>query len=440
MAYNRKDSRGGSHSASDMVINKAFQHWLYTPKSTGATEVRVLPASADGVFVPQVAPTDMAALDQIGDAFHAKEYAGMMGYKKYSYISETADLPDRPSPSMVFRQALEKAVKEEGSKQHPLWAKWLDYKPRSPDRDVGVMSRPQCRMFIQGVLLRFGGQPVLDKDGRPTARYPVLMPLPRTATTALEKALVTPLDASQPLSAVNSIIGDITSPRGGHTLIIEPGFDAKGKQAYSVKAGALYPLDENFCMAQFAPWARLLRIETAAWQIARLAETFDAESVDFALSDDPDYGAMVPEGVRGAYGRAQSRSTVVAPGLSPMPGLPPPPMVSMPPPPVNDPFLVAGNDEDIEYGEPAVPPPAPQTYVAPVAPQVPPAQPVAYTPPPAPAAYTPPPLVAQAMAQAEVQAPAGRTAARDAMTAGLKAAARAERERQLAERAAQGVR
>ena len=39
-----------------------------------------------------------------------------------------------------------------------------------------------------------------------------------------------------------------------------------------------------------------MRIESAAWQIERLAETFDLESVQYAFKDDPHYSAFLSFG------------------------------------------------------------------------------------------------------------------------------------------------
>jgi hypothetical protein len=163
-------------------------------------------------------------------------------------------------------------------------------------------------MLIQGVLLALDGAPCKDKAGNAVAICPVILILPKSATSSLEKSLVAPVDTSKPLSASNSVIGDITSPLNGYTIKLSIYKSADSFTKYNVARGNPYPVPEDYMRKLVVNWNKLLRLETAAWQIARLMETFDAASVDYAFREDPDYGVFIPKIAQGAFG---GKATIV---------------------------------------------------------------------------------------------------------------------------------
>ena len=300
MAYKRKDAGGGGREAfGNYAINSQYMHRLYTPKSDDpgkTTEIKVFSSvdPVDGTIMPQVAAVDGDPLEGISDAFHAAEFVSFLGEKKYQFVTDTSDFLDKnDSPTRLFYNKLKQFVEEEGKKREPDWYDWLEW--------GGGAQLPNCVMMLQGVLIKHNGEVCKDKSGRPAQIAPVLMVLSRSATTCLEDKLVRVVDEAQPISALNSEIGDITSPANGKLLVIDSFNNSEGRKRYDVRAGDLCAVDEQYVKATFVPWDKLLRIETAAWQIKRLVETFDPRSVDMTISSDPDYGPLVPENVRGSF-------------------------------------------------------------------------------------------------------------------------------------------
>jgi len=300
MAYKRKDAGGGGREAfGNYAINSQYTHRLYTPKSDDpgkTTDIKVFCSvdPADGVMMPQVVSVDGDPLEGISDAFHAAEFVSFLGEKKYQFITDTSDFTDKhESPTKLFCNKLKQFVEEEGKKREPDWYTWLEW--------GGGAQMPTCVMMMQGVLIKHNGEICKDKSGRPAQIAPILMVMSRSATSTLEDKLVGAVDSTKPISADNSIIGDITSPQKGRVTVIDSFLNNEGRKRYDVRAGEVFPLDEQYVKATFVPWDKLLRVETAEWQIKRLVETFDSRSVDMAISSDPDYGPLVPENVRGAF-------------------------------------------------------------------------------------------------------------------------------------------
>jgi hypothetical protein len=330
MAYNRKDAGGAREFYGNFLVNSQYSHKVYHAKSSApekATEFRPFASMHDdGSMAEQVAVVDGNPINGISDAFHCKEVVNWLGTKAYQMVTDTSDFPNKPSPTTIFYRKIQEFVEEEGKKARPEWAKWAE--------DRGPLKLPECKMLIQGVLLALDGAPCKDKAGNPVAITPVILILPKSATSSLEKSLVAPVDTSKPLSANNSVIGDITSPLNGHTIKLSIYKSADSFTKYNVVRGSPYPVPEDYMRKLVVNWNKLLRLETAAWQIARLVETFDAASVDYAFREDPDYGVFIPKIAQGAF---EGRATVVV--------------------------------DDIPYKHPA---PAPQpVYQAPAAPQAP---------------------------------------------------------------------
>jgi len=306
--YKRPDAGGNAREAfGNFVINSDFNHKLYNCKSSSPgqpTEFRVFCAidPQDLAIIPQVVPVDGDPLGGISDAFHAVELANFVGSKKYKFISETTDFPEKFSPMRTFYIKIKHFIEEEGKKRRPAWAEWLTF--------GGGLACPQYLMLTQGVLVRLNGDVVKDRSGKPAQIAPVILVFSRSATVDMENKLTTPIDESQPLSADNSVLGDITSPANGKTLLIDKHINNEGRERYFVQSGNKAPLDERYVKSTFVPWNKLLRRENARWQIIKLAETFDNASVDYAFSSDPDYAELVPDSIRGAF----EGKTIITPG------------------------------------------------------------------------------------------------------------------------------
>lgn len=297
MAYNRKDSGSAREFYGNFLVNSQYAHKVYQVRSTGEgkfTEFKIFASTMpDGLFAPQVVPVDGNPLNGISDAFHCKEMVNWMGSKRYQMITDTVDFPAKPSPSKIFRQRIVEFVKKKGEDANRTWSDWLKFK--------GGLNDPECKMVVQGVLLALDGEKCRNKERKIVAIAPTLMILPRSATSDLEKQLITPADSSKPISASNCLIGDVTSPSTGAIVKVEIYQNSEGKDRYRCVRGDVYPIADDYVRKSFVPWEKLLRTETAAWQIARLVETFDAAAVDYAFSEDPEYGPLVPSIARGAY-------------------------------------------------------------------------------------------------------------------------------------------
>jgi hypothetical protein len=372
MAYNRKDSGGAREFYGNFLVSSQYAHKVYQVRSTGEgkfTEFKIFASlMPDGSFAEQVVPVDGNALNGISDSFHCKEMVNWMGKKGYQMITDTLDFPSKASPSTIFRQKIQEFVKKKGEEGNKVWSDWLKFK--------GGLNAPECKMLVQGVLLALDGEKCKNKERKVVAIAPVVLILPRSATSDLERQLITPIESSKPLSATNSLIGDVTSPQHGHMVKVEMFTNAEGKERYRCVRGEPYPLPEDYARKTFVPWDKLLRIETAAWQIARLIETFDAASVEYAFSEDPEYGPLLPSIARGAYFGKKASVTVPddIPYQFPQPAHNPVAPAQYAPMP--------GYTQPV-YQQPPMQRPAQQAFV----------QPQAATPPPPPPAPAYPPIV-----------------------------------------------
>ena len=305
MAYKRRDAGGGREMYGNYMISGGYPHKVYSPKGDkpgNKTEMRLFCAvDPSGEFSPQVVVADEPT-EGISDSFHSRECVAWLGSKKMQFVTETSDFPaTKISPARLFFNSIGELVEQEGKKKFAEWAGWLEWE--------GGLQLPLCKMMVQGILLMLNGEQFLDKRGKPSGMVPVVLVMQRSATVDMEANLTTPLDENEPLSAENSAMGDITSPAGGHVLSIQM-FHNKDKRArYSVGAktdakGKVLPpmpINEDYVRAQFVPWDKLLRVETAKWQIDRLAETFDPASVDYVFSKDSDYAKLIPEHCKGSF-------------------------------------------------------------------------------------------------------------------------------------------
>lgn len=383
MAYSRKDTKSNREAYGNYMLASSYSHRVYNPKAKAGdkrTEIRVLPAydEASGQFMPQVVPVDGLAIEGIGDSFHSCEQVSMLGTRKYQYVTETSDFPDKISPTKMFFNAIQNFVKDNGRKANQEWADWCG--------KTGGLSLPSHKMMMQGLLYKHDGASLLDKQGNRTTML-VVLSVQRSATMDIEAKLTTVVGPGD-LSTQNSIMGDITSPASGKPLIIEGYLNGEGKERYrAFAADNIYPLSEEYCAKSFVPWDKLLRVETAAWQIARLLETFDAESVDYAFGKDADYAKFIPEQARGAFWHKADPTKVSQYTKTSAPN------------------QAVEDDGDGLTGVP--PPPPPQQ-----APAYTPSKPSTYMPPPpppyqaaAPTTYAPPPPPPMAHAPAAQQAP-----------------------------------
>ena len=300
MAYKRRDAGGGAREAyGNYAISSKYTHRLYTPKSDEAgkiTELKMFCSvdPVDGILLPQVVPVDGDPLEGISDAFHAAEFVSFLGTKKCQFITDTTDFPEKiDSPTRLFYNKIKEFIENEGKKKRPDWTDWFEW--------GGGAQLPSCVMMVQGVLIRLNGEPCKDRKGKPGHIAPIVLVLNRSATMDLETKLTTKVDSTQPISTSNSTIGDITSSKEGRSIVIDSYINSDGGKRYKVDASKISPLDEQYVKASFIQWGDLLRKENASWQINRLVETFDAASVDLAISSDPEYGPLVPVNVRGAF-------------------------------------------------------------------------------------------------------------------------------------------
>ena len=298
MSYARKDAGGGREAFGNFTVLSQHPHRVYSPKSSTAgklTEIKLFCAvDTDGEFIPQVVPVDGDPMEGISDAFHAVEYVSFLGSRKFQFVTDTTDFPDKDSPSKIFYNKLGTFVKEEGSKARPEWAEWLKW--------GGQASLPLCVMMAQGVLIKLDGEACTDKNtGAVIQIAPIIMAFQRSATMDMENKLIQILDKSQPLSALNSEMGDITTPETGRTVLVDSFLNAESRKRYTVRAGEPVKLADKYVKETFVPWDNLLRVESAAWQIARLCESFDSASVDYAFRSDPEYAQFIPEHVKGAF-------------------------------------------------------------------------------------------------------------------------------------------
>ena len=333
---------GGSFKKRNFMIKDGHRHAVYSPRMSGHTTFRVFPepkGNGTADFYPQITPVAGDPMEGLCGSFAEVELIEWLGKDKIAFVTTTSDVDhtEHQTPARLFYNKINDFVKEESrkavkgepfSKALPVWAPWTEGK--------GILSLPQTKMLLQGVLIEHAGEPCKDKNGKVIPRVPVTLVLPRSATTDLEEKLVTKVNEGEDISAENSKIGDITSVQQGKAVRIYAYRNAENKTRYSVEPDfeatpqgnvvkPALPLDPNMVLSHFVPWEDLLNIQTAEWQIIKLLEAFGPEAVDFAFSDDSFYADKIPTGIVGAFDKTFGESAAPSQAAAPSPAATPAP-------------------------------------------------------------------------------------------------------------------
>lgn len=287
-------------------------------------------------------------------------------------------------------------------------------------------------MLLQAVVYGEKGTYFTDQvTGETTPRYPMVIPLQKSAMWSFEELLDTPVDNPPPGEFVPEThyrVGDFYRSEAGCL------FALMGKQATQrefarydispVPSKHRYPLTPEM-RRSWKPWEEILAYHTAESQIEAMYRSLGPELLDAFLGLS-EYSAKLPYGVAGSYRSPGSAVSVPAyssaPPPSPAPAVPPehmnpnfvPPsstgganwrgydpragvQENVPPgapPPRQEvsPFLA---DNDVPFEEADTPPPPPPVRMPRPQYAVPPPQPGAGAPPPPPmpAQTAPPPFI-----------------------------------------------
>jgi hypothetical protein len=368
----RQTSTNSTASSSDFILKPNTDWYIRRPAKEGATVFRILPHMLpDGTEQPQL--LDPAAKytnpkDNVSEAFAEYECMRFAGKLDYQFITEVSDqVLGCQTPAMMFWRAMYD-YKEKHRKECPdEWYNWFERK----DGKYEKLQKPRSNLFVKGVLVKFKGQDIMDRNGSPMVLYPLILHIHQSS--AAENLIKGITDTVSP-----DYLGDIVSCKGGSLISIYPenrqNPQTRRMQAYyMVKKSEPYPLTTEFAKGIFKPWEDLINVQTSTWVIDRLSETFSPSAVAFALTDTP-YGRHISEHIRAAVRDvpAASPSTVAvgyapvstgvssAPAPMPQPVMAPAPRPNIPVPPpvaVRAPApMDVDNDDDPEDDIPLPPP------------------------------------------------------------------------------------
>ncbi len=311
----KKFGTGTGFVRRDFITKTELRRSVYNPGSKGSTAFRILPApdlENPGAFQPQSMPIEPGedAWSALSDSFCEIETVRYMGEEGIDYITFDMDRPDNISPAMLFYNRITDFVKEEGRKAIPAWTNWVSgYK--------GDLSRPSSRLLVQAAILKHQGKDIVNsKNKQPEIKLPVVVQLSRSAEVAMIKEIITAKDESQPLSAANCLIGDITSPEGGCVISCDPYKNVDDQTRYAVtNTGQVLPIDIQMCLNNFVAWEDLLELHGTEWHVNKLINLFGGSAVDYAFRETADLYRYVPEGYRGSY-ENERNSLLKAPSFS----------------------------------------------------------------------------------------------------------------------------
>lgn len=370
------------------VLKEGSGMILELPGGTkGATKFRVFPAFDDK---GNEKPMRLSKDDGFGNVlFEDSDFsewiypewgvrrAGSKG--KFTAFFRTKNGGDQdPSPLRHFWTTLGRAIfddREKGGTRFPTeWYGWVGRKGQDKQAAMSVaLPRPGWMCLTQGLCFENRGKVYKGADGKEAPKYPCVYLGPLTVLRSFETLLNQKKPGVvRPKSMDDFLLSDVVGTKSGCILSISLG-DVGGIKGYTVSTDALYPLDPSWVMTQRKKWEDVVRVMDDSEQVTLLCTHFDAEAVDFALRGSP-YEHLLPDGVRGAWGRpkvpAQPQTTVAQPAVpaTPPAGAAAPAQPYAPAPaqaPVTQPPSVVGapvNDASVQPAAPqqtpVSPPPA----------------------------------------------------------------------------------
>ena len=374
MAFFRGSGNTNQKNDSDFIVKPGARHWRYSLRKEGATEIRVVPAVDENGNIEALIDPNRGddQYQQMTNAIAFFDVVTFLGPNMVSMVCPTVE-GENVGPVQTFINTIQSAVKNDPKGCDDSWLSWCGMGPNRKD----VMSRPSNVMMVQGYLYRQKGEVQMDKEGRPSPRYPVVLQISRSATNELCEKLSTPLDPNAPWGSQNNKLGDFVDPQTGRPLVFTPyqhNHNNNIQTWYHADLGAQpIPLTMDDIMAVWKPWDEVVDWNPSLPEVgARLVKAFNASSVIKVFENHPTYVQCITDSIRSIAEREQAAAvnrvqTGYTGYAQPYTAYPPQPQPYQPP-------LQQAQPTVQQAAQPY--PPQPQPYQAPQ-----PAAPPPYNPP-----------------------------------------------------------
>lgn len=318
--------------------------------------LRIIPGNDGTALFPQNINITEYSEDQdprqyLSNTFHMCTTMTGFGDRKAGLI---IDLPpgsmDRDnfevSPLQYFYNIVASAVKNPTRSRFrpiPAWNAWVDNK-------TGTLPYPKYTLLFQALAFQINdrgfskadGSPLVDERGNGLPLYTLIALTHKVSWMALAKALVDPLDPGQPLNpSANNKYGALAEAVGNLLYLnsaAQQGAGARSGQPPRYLRPSVQPADsagwtktpynipEEFCMAAWVPWGKLLRFYSASEQLQLIAAEFGADTVNYIFTDNSTFPSIdIPDNIRAAglgryseQGVHKSASVTQAPAMSSM--------------------------------------------------------------------------------------------------------------------------
>ena len=306
----------------DFILNPNTRHNKYQCSIDGDVEIRVVPSFTNGVPDPLITGTEPGAAS-ISDAIIRVGIVTFWGKNRYAMIDPAPPAGERRGPLSYFHQYIVDYVKNNPRTCPPDWRRWQGMKEEGdyqvPKR---ILSAPQMTLMVQGLLFTFKGNRILDKNGNPTCRWPVVVAIKPSGAKDLLDKLYEPMDINAPWGEDNNKLGNITDINRGCMLKISPYENVRNniKQTwYRCSVGECTPITLESAKQVWSPWRDVLNFDMSISQcMEKIAETFDASSVVKVFEGSPAYAQLIPQSVWNAKAREEGITVNHIPEATPV--------------------------------------------------------------------------------------------------------------------------
>lgn len=292
-------SAQGRQFDEEFVMKGGARHMRYMPSSKGSSVIRVVPCMAGGRPAPMVDSKDgRIGPEGLSNGFIELELAIYMGNKGYHMVCPRPVPGETKGMVHFFHDYIVDYQKSNPISCPPDWRRWQGMKHEGdhtkPDR---VLTRPGKYLLVQGYLVAHSGEMCVDKDGRESPKWPVVLCLKPSAHREFFEKVYLPVDTNAPWSSVNNMLGDCMDLATGKLLEVAPyeaTLEGNRKQIrYSVTTSDTYPLSAEDAMQVWAPWEDILDLHPTMDEVAiRLAQTFNATTVVKVFEGCPVYSRV----------------------------------------------------------------------------------------------------------------------------------------------------
>jgi len=282
------------------------------------TVIRLYPHFANGQPEPQlIFKDDNQGAKLIGQMIAPYQAINNFGPEKISGITEVTDpIENVAGPVDVLIQRLRDlqetdgvALAQSGDSQaiavYQRIHDWVLTKKEGggPNDKRPKLRPPATTLFMRGVatLIR-GEQPINFVSKQPEAQHKTILRVSQSAMNNLVEGMTTPLDASQPLSVENSVLGDLIGPNGFSLRISD--YTSANDQGmkitrYKFERDVSVPLDPAtvfqhiYDQGTFCSWDSIIFRPTLADLFQKLMLACGADVVTWAFQEHPTYAKYV---------------------------------------------------------------------------------------------------------------------------------------------------